>query len=157
MTILGIDPGIARLGFGLVVKKAGRVNSLLYGCMETSKDEDEEQRLRILFEKTSRLIKKYKPEAVVLEKIFFSQNVKTALTVGQARGIVMLSGAMFNLPIFSYTPLEVKLAITGYGRADKKQIQKMIQSILNLKKLPQPDDAADALGIAVTHCFTHKL
>lgn len=154
MIILGIDPGIARLGYGIIKKEKGKISLLTYGCLETLKDLKEETRLTSLFERLAKIISKYKPEAISLEKIFFSQNAKTALVVGQARGIILLAGGQSKIEVFSYTPLEVKLAICGYGRAEKKQIQKMVQSALRMKELPRPDDAADGLALAITHCYS---
>ncbi|MBI4136979.1 crossover junction endodeoxyribonuclease RuvC [Candidatus Roizmanbacteria bacterium] len=154
MTVLGIDPGIARCGWG-VVEKNGSANlkTIDFGCVVTKSITDEAVRLSQLYEEIRRLIKKYKPDVVAVEKLFFAANVKTALTVGQARGAILVAAGTAGIPIAAYTPLEVKQAITGYGRAEKEQMQRMITKTLGLSQVPQPDDTADALAVAVTYCF----
>ena len=152
MLILGIDPGTARMGWGVINKET----MIACGCLETRAGLTEEARLKTLFEQLSRLIKKFKPEAVAVEKLFFFKNQKTIISVAQSRGIALLAAAQNNLPVFSYTPLQIKQAVTGYGRADKNQVQQMIKSILKLKNIPKSDDAADALAVALTHAFSYK-
>lgn len=149
MIILGIDPGIARLGYGIIAEGHGKTKTITYGCFETKKSDPHEKRLKTVHNELMRLIKKYKPQRVAVEKLFFSKNVKTALQVGEARGVIMLTCAELNVPIFEISPKEVKQSLTGYGQADKLQMQKMIQLILGLNEIPKPDDAADALAIAL--------
>jgi crossover junction endodeoxyribonuclease RuvC len=155
MIILGIDPGIARLGWGVIQASGQKIIPIHYGCFETDKDTLEEVRLAEIFDHLNMLIGKYRPEKISVEKLFFAANVKTALTVGQARGVILLSAGRHKIPIVSFTPLEVKMALTGYGRADKVQIQRMVQSMLGLSEVPKPDDTADALAIAIT-CSVSK-
>ncbi|MBI4136684.1 crossover junction endodeoxyribonuclease RuvC [Candidatus Roizmanbacteria bacterium] len=157
MIILGIDPGIARTGWGVVKKEGNSVTAIKYGCIATEKELEEEKRLVILHQQLKILIDAYEPAIVAVEKLFFASNAKTALTVGQARGVVLLTAGEASLPLFAYTPLQVKLAITGYGRADKQQIQRMVQSMLQLPEIPKPDDMADALAVAITHAFTNRV
>ena len=150
MIILGIDPGIARMGWGAVEEvRGGKPHAIAYGCFETKKETVHAERLRAVHDELTRLIKKYSPEKIAVEKLFFSKNVKTALTVGEARGVIMLTCAEARISVIEISPKEVKQALTGYGQADKKQMQKMIQLILMLKEMPKPDDAADALAIAL--------
>ena len=155
MKILGIDPGIARVGWGIITVEKNKTTPIDYGCFETHKDTAEEIRLAEVFDFMTMLIDKHKPDKVSVEKLFFATNAKTALTVGQARGVIILAAGRRKIPISSYTPLEVKMALTGYGRADKKQIQIMVKTLLKLDKEPRPDDAADALAVAI--CCAHSL
>lgn len=157
MLVLGIDPGLARTGWGLVKKKNSQVKAVDYGCLTTKKETVEEKRLLSLHREVKVLLTKHKPEVLALEKLFFTTNAKTAFSVGQARGVIVLAAAEAKIPVFSYPPLQVKLAITGYGKAEKIQVQKMIKSILKLPEIPKPDDTADALAVALTHCFTKRL
>ena len=153
MLILGIDPGYGQLGWGLVDDEA----VVSYGCLETSPKLTEAQRLAQLFAGLTKLLKKFKPDCLAVEQIFFFKNQKTVITVAQARGVVLLAAARQKLPVFSYPPLQIKIALTGYGRADKNQVQQMVKVILKLPSIPQPDDAADALAVALTHSFSQKL
>lgn len=157
MIVMGIDPGIARAGWGVISKNKGVIRLMNFGCIETPKTNKEEMRLTSLFNQLNTLIKKHKPDELAIEKLFFTTNAKTAFMVGQGRGIALLLAGLHDIPVGSYTPLEVKLAITGYGKADKRQMQKMVQSMLKLTVMPKPDDAADALGIAITHCYSRKV
>ncbi|HLB60653.1 MAG TPA: crossover junction endodeoxyribonuclease RuvC [Patescibacteria group bacterium] len=150
MIILGIDPGIARMGWGVVSSENNKMTAVAYDCFTTEKETAEEIRLAQIFESMSELIATYKPEVVSVEKLFFASNAKTALLVGQARGAILLACGRKKIPVRSFTPLEVKMALTSYGRADKGQVQRMVQSTLGLSKIPQPDDIADALAIAIT-------
>lgn len=152
---MGIDPGTATTGWG-VVEKHQSVAYIEAGIITTPPTDSEAKRLLTIYEDFLTLLRKFKPQAVALEQLFFNTNAKTALTVGQARGVIMLAAIKSELPIRSYTPLQVKMAITGYGRADKKQMQEMVKTLLKLPHIPQPDDAADALAVALTHCFSHK-
>ncbi len=149
MIILGIDPGIARMGWGVVEDTKQNTRAIDYGCVETAKDTPHAERLLILHKALIKFLQKYKPERVAVEQLFFSKNVKTALQVGEARGVIMLTCEMERVPVVEISPKEVKVALTGYGQADKRQMQKMIQLILKLKTIPKPDDAADALAIAI--------
>lgn len=156
MRILGIDPGTAIVGFSIIDFEKNKMNVLDYGCIFTDKDMPMEDRLCKIFTELESIIKKYEPEEMAIEELFFFKNSKTVISVGQARGVIVLCGRLNNLKIFNYTPLQVKMGITGYGKAEKKQIQLMVQKILNLKEIPKPDDAADALAVAVTHINTSK-
>lgn len=157
MIILGIDPGIGRTGWGVVQTNNSKLLPLNYGCIETSAGLSMEKRLGQLFEELTRIIKKEKPEVLAIEDLFFNTNAKTALIVGQARGVVLLCASQHNLGIAVYTPLQVKMALTGYGRADKNQVGHMIKTILKLQSIPKPDDTADALAIAVTHAHSRRM
>ena len=149
MIILGIDPGIARMGWGVVEEIKQKARAMAYGCFETPAAMGHADRLAAVHKELARLIKLHKPERVAVEKLFFSKNVKTALQVGEARGVIMLTCAELNVPVFEISPKEVKQALTGYGGADKHQMQRMVQLMLSLRELPRPDDAADALAIAI--------
>lgn len=155
ITILGIDPGLADTGFGLIKKQGNKLTVIDYGCVETKAGKPTEERLEEIYRALKRLIKKYRPGYLAVEKLFFCKNVKTALAVGQARGVVVLGAGEHGLIFKEYTPLQVKMALTGYGRADKNQVQQMVKIILGLKQIPKPDDAADALAAAV--CCAHSL
>lgn len=147
--ILGIDPGFAITGYGVIAKKNNKLIPVCYGCITTAKETPFEERLKQLHIDLKKIIKKYKPDCVGLESLFFFKNAKTAMFVGQARGVLVLTSVLAGLPIYNYTPLQVKQAVSCYGRAGKKQIQEMVKTILNLEKIPHPDDAADALAIAI--------
>ena len=149
MIVLGIDPGTARTGYGIVAREGGRLSLVTYGCIETVPDRPLEARLLIIYETLTALLEQHRPEAVGVERLFFNKNVQTAFAVGQARGVVLLAAAQFGLPLYEYGPHEVKLAVTGYGRAAKDQVQRMVQAVLAMDELPRPDDAADALAVAV--------
>jgi crossover junction endodeoxyribonuclease RuvC len=154
--ILGIDPGLANTGYGLIFKEGGRLGLIIYGSIKTKREKSVGDRLCQINQELTKLIKKFKPTQLATEQLFFCKNVKTALAVGQARGVIILTAVENNLPIFEFTPLQVKQAITSYGRADKKQIQEMVRRLLNLKTCPQPDDAADALAIAICCAQTNR-
>ena len=155
MIVLGIDPGTARLGYGVVERQGSTLTMLDDGCLETINDRPLEQRLLLINEGIDDLIETYRPEAVGVERLFFNRNVQTAMAVGQARGVVLLTAAQHGLPVLEYGPHEVKMAVTGYGRAPKDQVQRMVQLVLSMKELPKPDDAADALAVAV--CTAHAV
>lgn len=157
MRILGIDPGIGRAGWGIVEVQGGNVKAIDYGCIETPKEDALEQRIETLYATLIKIIEAHKPEALAIESLFFNKNVTTALTVGQARGVVLLAAAQNKMSVTSYTPQQVKSGITGYGKADKQQVGHMIKMVLHLSAIPKPDDTADALAIAVTHAFSYKL
>jgi crossover junction endodeoxyribonuclease RuvC len=155
MKILGIDPGTATVGFGVVEKRGDSWRSVAYGCILTSKEKELAQRLGEIAKDLSLIVEKYSPGVLAVEKLFFCKNVKTALDVGHARGVILEKGQENSLEIFEYTPLQIKQALTGYGRADKRQVQQMVARILKLKEIPKPDDAADALAVAL--CCGHIL
>lgn len=156
MRILGIDPGTGILGFGVIDSEKGKLQLVDAGVIRTPVKEDDAVRLQTIFEEVTDIIVQTKPQAMSVEKLFFAQNVTTAMTVAQARGVVLLAGKQANLEIFEYTPLQIKQALTGYGRAEKKQIQEMVRVILKLKVVPKPDDCADALAAAITHSMTAR-
>lgn len=156
MRILGIDPGIARTGWGIIEKNSGKEKALQFGCFETKSEEPTPTRLKYIFSFLTHLINEHHPDSLAIEELFFNTNAKTALIVGQARGVVMLAAAMQDIPVSIYTPLQVKMALTGYGRAEKSQIGQMVKVLLKLPSIPTPDDTADALAIALTHAFTIK-
>ncbi len=153
MIVLGIDPGTARTGYGIVSREGGSLRMVDYGCLETIADRPLGARLLLIHEALTDLIETHRPEAIGVERLFFNRNVQTAFAVGQARGVALLAAAQHGLPVFEYGPHEVKLAVTGYGRADKQQVQRMVQLVLSMTELPRPDDAADALAVAV--CTAH--
>jgi crossover junction endodeoxyribonuclease RuvC len=149
--ILGIDPGIADTGFGLIEKGAGgKLACLAYGSIKTKAGLPMAERLEILSDELEKIIKKYQPALAAVEELFFQNNAKTAIIVGEARGVILLTCRKSKIPIVELTPLQVKQTISGYGRADKQQVQKMVKLLLNLKAVPKPDDAADALAIAIS-------
>jgi crossover junction endodeoxyribonuclease RuvC len=152
--VLGIDPGTARTGYGIVAREGSRLTPIDHGCLETIADRPLPARLLLIHEGIEDLIATHRPEAVAVERLFFNKNVQTAFAVGQARGVILLAAAQHALPVFEYGPHEVKMAVTGYGRAEKAQVQKMVQALLGLAELPRPDDAADALAIAI--CLAHS-
>ncbi|HCX27891.1 MAG TPA: crossover junction endodeoxyribonuclease RuvC [Candidatus Portnoybacteria bacterium] len=155
MLILGIDPGTAMIGVGLIEYKNKQVALRCYDCLKTSQTDGTAERLNDLHQKLNRFIKKHQPDVIAVEDIFFFKNLKTAVKVSQARGVILLAAAQHRAKIYEYTPLQVKQAITGYGRAEKKQVQQMVKTILKLKEIPRPDDAADALAVAI--CCTHSI
>lgn len=154
MRILGIDPGTGILGFGVVEVLKGKSTLIDAGVIRTPVKEDDAVRLQTIFDELTEIIKSTKPEQMSVEKLFFARNVTTAMTVAQARGVVLLCGKQAGLTIHEYTPLQIKMAITSYGKADKKQVQEMVRVILGLKEVPKPDDCADAIAAALTHAQT---
>lgn len=154
MRIIGIDPGTGILGFGIIDVARGKAALVDGGVIRTPVKQDDAIRLETIYDELTGIIKHHKPDIMSVEKLFFSQNVTTAMSVAQARGVVLLCARQAKLQIFEYTPLQIKQAITGYGKADKKQVQEMVKIILNLKSIPKPDDAADALAAAITHSTT---
>jgi crossover junction endodeoxyribonuclease RuvC len=151
MRILGVDPGTGILGFGVIDIIKGQAVLIDAGVIRTPVHEDDSVRLLTIYEELTEIIQQTKPDAMSVEKLFFARNVTTAMTVAQARGVVLLTGMQAHLSIAEYTPMQIKQAITGYGKADKKQMQEMVRVILQLKEIPKPDDAADALAAAITH------
>lgn len=156
LRILGIDPGTGILGFGVIEADKGKAQLVDGGVIRTPVKEDDAVRLQTIYEELSDIIAQTKPTEMAVEKLFFAQNVTTAMTVAQARGVVLLTGQQAGLAIFEYTPQQIKQALTGYGRAQKKQIQEMVRVILKLDKVPTPDDCADALAAAITHSMTMR-
>ena len=157
MIILGIDPGLATLGFGVIEKDArGNCRAIDCGVVTTPKDEGLPVRLAMLEEGLCKILDKYKPDEIAMEELFFSKNITTGIAVAHARGVALLTCVKRRGRLFEYTPMQIKQALTGYGRADKKQMQSVVTSILKLKAVPKPDDAADALAIALCHAFTNR-
>lgn len=154
MIILGIDPGTARIGYSIIDKVNDKAGLITYGCLEL-KNRNHIDRLKIISKLISELVLKYSPKILAIEKLFFTKNIKTALSVSEARGVIINCASSLNLNVLEFTPLEVKTAITGYGKSEKYQVQKMVMNILKLKKTPKPDDAADAIAIALTACYTN--
>ncbi len=151
MKILGIDPGIAIVGYGVVEKRANKYIPIEYSAITTAAHTPLEERLEIIYDKMNELLTRIRPDVMSVEELFFNNNAKTAFSVGQARGVILLAAVKHSLPVFEYTPLQVKQALTGYGRADKNQIQQMTKAMLGLPTVPKPDDVADALAIAICH------
>lgn len=155
--ILGIDPGTGILGFGVIDVAGGKPQLVDAGVIRTPVKQDDAVRLQTIYEELTDIITETKPTIMSVEKLFFARNVTTAMTVAQARGVVLLCGQQASLTLFEYTPMQIKQAITGYGKADKRQMQEMVRVILNLKEIPKPDDAADALAAALTHGMTMRI
>ena len=156
--VLGLDPGTAITGYGLVKEESGgQLRAVEYGTIRTPAELSDAERLVILHKQLKEIIHLHRPEGSAVEKIFFQKNIQTAITVSQARGIILLSLAEAGLTVGEYTPNEVKQAVTGYGSADKHQVQEMVRILLNLDKIPKPDDAADALAVAITHLHTKRV
>lgn len=156
MIICGIDPGLAISGYGVINYIGNTFKVLEYGAITTNSCEEFPERLKKLYDGYLELFDKYKPEAVSIEELFYNKNVKTALMVAQARGIHLLAAVNKDIPLFEYTPLQIKQGIVGYGRAEKRQVQEMVKIILKLDKIPQPDDVADGLAAAICHAHSLK-
>jgi crossover junction endodeoxyribonuclease RuvC len=148
MIILGIDPGIGRVGFGVIEKLGSKIKAVTYGCIETPKSDDHGLRLQMIKTDLGKIIREYKPEVIGVEKLFFQKNVKTATAVGEARGVILLLVSESGAKLIEVGPGQVKQSLTGYGSADKNQVQQMVKIIFKLKDVPKPDDAADALAVA---------
>ena len=158
MIIVGFDPGLATLGYGVIEKgKAYKAQMIDYGIISTPKEENLAVRLCMLEQGVKQIIEKFKPDEIAVEELFFAKNVTTGINVAHARGVILLTAVKECGRLYEYTPLQIKQALTGYGRADKRQIQAMVKSYLNLKSIPRPDDAADALAVALCHAQTNKL
>ena len=157
MRIIGIDPGTAICGYSVLDYIGNKFTLLDYGVVTTPANSDLEKRLYTIYQELKELIEKHQPQFLAVEELFFNTNAKTALSVGHARGVILLLGAMMGLEVFSYTPLQVKQSVVGYGRAEKKQIQEMVKLILNMENIPKPDDAADAIAVAICHGHSYKL
>jgi crossover junction endodeoxyribonuclease RuvC len=160
MRIMGIDPGTATVGYGIIEERDGQVDVVTYGAIITKpKDGDTARRLQIIYESLNALLEQYRPEAAAIEELFFGRNITTAIQVGQARGVLLLSLVNAGVPIAEYSPPKIKETISGYGNASKQQVQYMVQNLLNLDEMPKPDDAADGLAVAWTHYqhYRHEL
>ncbi len=155
MIILGIDPGTAIIGYGIIERLSDKLKIIKYGCIRTEPKYSTAERLDRLDQELTKLTKKYKPDKMAIEDIFFFKNLKTAIKVSQARGVILCLAARMKIPVIEYTPLQVKQAVTSYGRAEKKQVQEMVKLLLKLEKIPKPDDAADALAVAI--CCAHSI
>lgn len=149
MIIIGTDPGTATTGYGIIKATKKQLKCLDYGLIETDSSLETSERLRKINNELDKLIRKYKPDALAVENVYFFKNLKTALPVSQAKGVILLTAAKRGIPVYEFSPLQVKMGVCGYGRADKKQIQRMVKEILHLKEIPKPDDAGDALAIAL--------
>ena len=149
--ILGIDPGTGLMGWGLIEKAGGDIKPLKFGCIRTEPKSGRSERLAHIFNSLSVIIEKNQPDTLAIEELFFFKNQKTVISVAEARGVALLCGKLHNLAVFEYTPLEIKQALTGYGRADKKQMQEMVRLTCKMKECPKPDDAADGLAVAICH------
>jgi crossover junction endodeoxyribonuclease RuvC len=157
MRILGIDPGTATVGYGLIEEIDGQLALVTYGAIVTRpKDGDAARRLQIIYQRLNELIATYKPEFAAVEELFFGRNITTAIKVGQARGVLLLALANAGIPVAEYSPPKIKESVSGYGNASKQQVQFMVQSMLNLEEVPKPDDAADGLAVALTHYQHHR-
>ncbi len=151
MIILGIDPGIAIVGWGVISSSGHNIKPIAYGSIVTDSKDDFPHRLKSVYDQLIQIIEKYNPTDCAIEELFFNKNAKTVIKVGQARGVQVLAAKNMGLDIFEYTPLQIKQAVVGYGRAEKHQVQEMVKLLLNLKEIPKPDDTADALAIAICH------
>ena len=156
MRILGIDPGYAIVGYGVIDYIGNSFKSIEFGAITTESTMDFSKRLKHIYDSLEDIINIHKPEYLSIEELFFNTNVKTAIAVGHARGVLMLAAENLGVPIFEYTPLQIKQAVTGYGRADKNQVQQMVKMFLGLPKVPKPDDTADALAVAICHAHSYK-
>ena len=154
MIILGIDPGYAIVGIGVIEFVGNKFKPLEYNAITTPAGMPVPERLQAIYQGIEHFINKYKPDAVAIEELFFNSNQKTAIMVAQARGVIIVAAKNKGVPLYEYTPLQIKQAVTGYGRADKKQIQNMVKMILNLNAIPKPDDAADGLAVAICHAHS---
>lgn len=157
MRILGIDPGTGRTGWAVIEKKGGKERMTACGCFETEVNSQLDRRLEQIYKRVRGLVDEFHPDETAVEELFFAKNAKTAMSVGQARGVVLLACRHMGLKVYNYTPLQIKLAVTGYGKADKKQVESMVMRILGLKSRPKPDDATDALAVALTHSATNTV
>ena len=158
MVILGFDPGIATLGYGVIQTEKGKKPHMLdYGIVSTPKDENIAVRLAMLEKGVRQILDKYKPDEIAIEELFFAKNVTTGMAVSAARGAALVAAAQRTENLYEYTPMQIKQAVTGYGKADKKQIQQMVKMLLNMDTIPKPDDAADAIACAITHCQAGRM
>ncbi|KAF1073276.1 crossover junction endodeoxyribonuclease RuvC [Methanogenium sp. MK-MG] len=156
MIVVGIDPGIARVGYGVLERTARYPTPLAYGCIETKSSLSQSQRLREIYESISQVLDDYSPACVAIEQLFFSRNTTSAMQVSEARGVLLLAAVQRDIAIAEYTPNQIKQAVTGSGRADKHQVQEMMRRLLRLQEIPRPDDAADGLAVALCHIHTMR-
>ncbi|MCO4781786.1 MAG: crossover junction endodeoxyribonuclease RuvC [Candidatus Cloacimonetes bacterium] len=157
MIVLGIDPGLATIGYGVIeIFKNGKMRCISYGCIKTEAYHTLSTRLRIIYEDMKEIIEKYSPEVVSIEKIFFNKNVTTGIAVSHARGVILLAIEQRDIPITEFTPLQLKSKLVGHGHAEKNQVQYMVKNILSLEETPKPDDAADGLALAICYAYTQK-
>lgn len=156
MIILGIDPGYGLVGYGVIEKTSSKIKMLDYGAIDTPKNITFSKRLNVIYKCIQKLIETYKPDCVAIEELFFGRNITTAIRVAEARGVILLAVENCHLPVFEYKPNEIKLALTGMGQANKSQMEFMVKTILGLEKKPKPDDAADALAVAICHSQTNQ-
>ncbi|MCD6302016.1 MAG: crossover junction endodeoxyribonuclease RuvC [Anaerolineae bacterium] len=156
MLVLGLDPGLATMGYGLATGDGQELRALDYGVIRTAPDLSLPQRLLVLRDDLQRLLKNHRPDAAAVEKLYFATNARTAFVVGQARGVILLTLAEANIPIAEYTPLQIKQAATGYGQAEKRQVQEMVRLLFGLDEVPRPDDAADALAVCLCHLHSSR-
>ena len=157
MRILGIDPGVATVGFGVIEAQAGRQQMIQYGAITTPAGQPLAARLVQIAQDMETLITQFQPDEMSIEELFFSKNITTGIAVAHGRGVILCTAEKMGVPIYEYTPMQIKLAVTGNGHADKKQVQQMVKLLLNLKTVPKPDDAADALGAAICHANTSEV
>lgn len=157
MIILGVDPGTAITGYAVIKKEKNQLKLLECNVIQTDKKENSETRLKMVYQQLTKLIKIWRVEEVAVELLFFNTNAKTVLAVGESKGVIKLAAALSGLPVFEYTPLQVKMALTGYGRAEKNQVGQMVKKTFGLKEIPKPDDAADAVAIGLCHCYSRKI
>ncbi|KHO62302.1 Holliday junction endonuclease RuvC [Thermoanaerobacter sp. YS13] len=157
MRVLGIDPGIAIMGYGIIDYKSNKFTIIDYGAVTTKAGIDKALRLYDIYNGIISLIKSYSPEVVAIEELFYNKNAKTVITIGESRGVSILAAVNSGIKVFEYTPLQVKQAVVGYGRADKYQVQQMVKVLLNLEEIPKPDDVADALAVAICHCHSNNM
>ncbi|BAL81211.1 crossover junction endodeoxyribonuclease RuvC [Caldisericum exile] len=155
-TVLGVDPGVATTGFAIVEKEKDQINLIKYGVIKTNKNAELGERLGVLYKNLSEIFSNYNIDFVAVEKIFFNTNLKTVVSVSEARGVVLLSSFIHNKKVFEYTPLEAKKTVVGFGRASKSEIQDTLKAILNLNEPPKPDDAADAIALALCHIYSYN-
>ncbi len=156
MRILGIDPGYAIVGYGILEFEKNKFYPLEYGAITTDAHTDFQMRIREVYEEVDAIMKRTRPEALAIEKLFYTTNQKTVIQVAQARGVVLLAAAQNNIPVYEYTPLQIKQSVTGYGKAVKKQVQEMTKNILHLPSVPKPDDTADAIAVAICHAYSYR-
>ncbi len=154
MIILGIDPGYAIVGIGVIEYVGNKFRPIEYSAITTNAHTPTSLRLKTIYDEINKFLDKYKPDAIAIEELFFNSNAKTAIAVAQARGVLIVAATNRGIPIYEYTPLQIKQAVTGYGRADKNQVQQMVKMLLNLNAIPKPDDAADALAVAICHAHS---
>ncbi|AIS52300.1 crossover junction endodeoxyribonuclease RuvC [Thermoanaerobacter kivui] len=157
MRVLGIDPGIAIMGYGIIDYKSNKFTVIDYGAITTKAGIDKSLRLSDIYNGIVSLIKSYSPDVVAIEELFYNKNAKTVIAIGESRGVSILAAVNSGIKIAEYTPLQVKQAVVGYGRADKHQVQQMVKVLLNLEKVPKPDDVADALAVAICHCHSSNI